>query len=104
MMKRFRLAALSAVCCLAMLTTATAVIPDAAGTLPVLGAETKAGKVVTAPVASKPVSTKTVDGNPSDWIGEITRVGGSSIYSHGEYVYQDFLMDDWGADDGFDAG
>lgn len=37
------------------------------------------------------------------WKGESSRIGGSSRYSHGEHVYQDYLYDAWGADDGTDA-
>lgn len=50
-----------------------------------------------------PVAGKTVDGDPSDWVGSATRIGGSAVHSRGEYVYQDFLFDDAGADDGRDA-
>ena len=103
-MRRLRLTALAAATCLAALTTAGAVIPDVVGTTPILGAETPAGAIAAHVVAPEASSAKTVDGSVGDWTGDITRLGGSAIYSKGEYVYQDFLMDDWGADDGYDAG
>ena len=37
------------------------------------------------------------------WKGISSQIGGTSVYSHGEHVYQDFLYDAWGADDGADA-
>jgi poly(3-hydroxybutyrate) depolymerase len=43
-----------------------------------------------------------VDGQIDDWVGESTRLGGTALYSRGEYVYQDYLFDDHGADDGQD--
>ena len=69
---------------------------------PILGAETKVGSLIVSdaqPVAPMP---KTVDGNVSDWTGVPTRLAGTAIYSHGEYVYQDHIDDAWGADDGTD--
>ncbi|HEV2686089.1 MAG TPA: prolyl oligopeptidase family serine peptidase [Actinomycetota bacterium] len=47
-------------------------------------------------------SPKSIDGNVSDWTGVPTRLAGTSIYSRGEYVYQDHIDDAWGADDGTD--
>jgi len=46
--------------------------------------------------------TYTVDGDPSEWIGSPTMVGGTSIYSRGELVYTDYVGDDHGADNGED--
>lgn len=46
---------------------------------------------------------KTVDGDPSDWVGRVTGFGGTAVYSAGEYVYQDHVFDARGADDGADA-
>lgn len=45
----------------------------------------------------------TVDGDPSDWQGTPTRLGGTTVLDAGELVYQGFLFDDHGADDGKDA-
>jgi len=100
---RIKLASLSLVAVVATASSAQAVIPDAVPDLPVLGAETPAGSIATSVVAPVAPSPKTVDGDPSDWTGQSTRLGGTSIYSRGEFVYQDYLNDDWGADDGFDA-
>jgi dienelactone hydrolase/antitoxin (DNA-binding transcriptional repressor) of toxin-antitoxin stability system len=41
---------------------------------------------------------RTIDGDPSDWTGETTRLGGTSQVSHGEFIYQDYVYDDYGAD------
>lgn len=82
---------------------AQAIIPDAVPDLPLLGAQVPRGTLVSRdadPVAPTP---KVVDGDISDWTGESTLFGGTSILSHGELVYQDHVMDDWGADDGQDA-
>lgn len=36
----------------------------------------------------------------SEWTAEPTLVGGTSRYDHGEWVYNDFVFDDYGADTG----
>ncbi len=46
---------------------------------------------------------KKVDGSIGDWTGAAARYGGASTYSRGEFIYQDFLFDDYGADNGDDA-
>jgi dienelactone hydrolase len=46
--------------------------------------------------------TYVADGDPSEWIGEPTFVGGTSRYSRGELVYSDYVGDDHGADNGED--
>ena len=90
-------------CVLAVSWSAGAVIPEQVPDLPVLTPDTARGDIVVAPAAPVAPSTKTVDGDVSDWIGTPTRLGGTAIYSAGEYVYSDFIGDDWGADDGRDA-
>lgn len=45
---------------------------------------------------------KVVDGDPSDWVGEPSRIGGTSRYDRGEHVHSDYVHDAWGADDGQD--
>jgi dienelactone hydrolase len=50
--------------------------------------------------AASPATTRTVDGRVGDWIGSTSGVGGTSQYSSGEFVYQDHLFDDLGADTG----
>ncbi len=77
-------------------------VPD--GVEPVLASEPLArGGIEIGETTRGEVAPKTIDGDPSDWIGTGTRLGGTTIYSHGEYIYQDFLFDDAGADDGRDA-
>ena len=83
-------------------TLGWAVIPDAAPDLPVLVSATPAGNIALTTAAAEAPSPKTIDGDVSDWTGQITRLGGSALYSKGEYVYQDYLGDAWGGDDGFD--
>ncbi len=90
-------------CALALAASAHAVIPEQAPDLPVLGAETPRGHITVTPAAPLTPSPKVVDGDVSDWIGTATRLGGTAVYSAGEYVYQDYLGDDAGADDGQDV-
>jgi pimeloyl-ACP methyl ester carboxylesterase len=90
-------------CVLAVSWSAAAVIPEQVPDLPVLTPETAPGRIVVAPAPSIAPSAKTVNGDVSDWIGAPTRLGGTAIYSAGEYVYSDFIGDDWGSDDGRDA-
>ena len=99
---RFRLPGLIALSLVLVAASARAVLPPGPD-LPVLTAETTPGHISTHDEAPRTPSTKVIDGDPSDWIGSPTRLGGSAIYSAGEYVYQDFLTDDHGADDGRDA-
>ncbi|HVL90082.1 MAG TPA: hypothetical protein VM841_07600 [Actinomycetota bacterium] len=98
-----RIAALILAVCSAVAATAVAV-PEAVPKVPVLTPETKTGSIVRHAAPNQPPTAKVVDGNASDWTGEITRLGGTAVYSRGEYVYQDYLGDAWGADDGYDAG
>ncbi len=46
------------------------------------------------------VSRRRVDGRVSDWRGETSGFGGTWQYSAGEFVYQDHLFDDLGANTG----
>ena len=69
---------------------------------PVLAEPVDRGEVVLTEVAPRTPSTKTIDGDASDWIGEPTRLGGTSRFDAGEYVHSDFLFDAYGADDGRD--
>lgn len=80
------------------------VIPEQVPDLPVLGAQAYRGNdLIVSPAAPTTPTPKVVDGSVDDWTGDISRFGGTAIYSRGEYVYQDYLMDDWGADDGVDT-
>jgi pimeloyl-ACP methyl ester carboxylesterase len=82
---------------------AVALLPGGAPDLPVLGPETPRGVVLRAPAAPERPTPKVVDGDVSDWVGARPGLGGVAAYSAGEYVYQDYPNDDFGADDGRDA-
>jgi pimeloyl-ACP methyl ester carboxylesterase len=99
---RLRIPILTFVCVLALAAGAGAIIPEQVPDFPVLGPETPRGHIAVADAEPRTPAVKTVDGDVSDWIGTATRLGGTAIYSAGEYVYQDYLTDDRGADDGRD--
>ncbi|GAC1412267.1 MAG: hypothetical protein NVSMB57_07640 [Actinomycetota bacterium] len=103
-MSRSKLAAVVLATCMVLPLTGHAAVPEAVPNLPFFGAETKTGSIIKAQAAPVAPTKKTVDGTINDWTGEGTRLGGTSIYSHGEFIYQDYIGDAWGADDGFDAG
>lgn len=71
--------------------------------LPVLSDEVPAGSGSYIQVDGPQPSAKTIDGDASDWVGTPSHYGGTSVYSGGEFVYQDHLFDAHGADDGRDA-
>jgi predicted esterase len=80
------------------------VVPDPAPELPVLGAGVRAGTgLAYTPGTQVAPSAKTVDGEIDDWTGSSTRLAGTAVYSRGEFVYQDYYYDGYGADDGQDA-
>ncbi|HET6911112.1 MAG TPA: prolyl oligopeptidase family serine peptidase [Mycobacteriales bacterium] len=54
-------------------------------------------RVLSAGATTAPV---TVDGNISDWTGQSSGIGGSTQLSGGEFIYQDHIWDDLGADTG----
>ena len=88
--------------------SALASLPASAGPgpvpeLPVLSEQSRRGGFMPGQAASVDPTPKRVDGLIGDWVGESTRYGGTAVYSRGEYVYQDYLFDDHGADDGQDA-
>jgi hypothetical protein len=89
-------------CVLAVGGSAAGVIPESVPDVPVLVAEIAPGRLKTASAPDVSPAPKTVDGEVADWVGVPTRLGGTAIYSAGEYVYSDFTGDDWGADDGHD--
>lgn len=81
-----------------------AVIPEAVPDLPVAVAQAPRGTgLITHSTGLVTPTAKVVDGNIDDWTGGISRYAGTAIYSHGEYVYQDYIADNWGADDGQDT-
>ncbi|HYI46631.1 MAG TPA: hypothetical protein VE174_14330, partial [Actinomycetota bacterium] len=71
--------------------------------LPVFSKQVPAGGGSTTEVPGPAPVAKTIDGNISDWVGTPTRYGGTSVYSAGEFVYQDHIFDATGPDDGRDA-
>ena len=75
-------------------------IPDA---LLVLSSPLARGQLVATGVAPVTPSAKTVDGDPSDWLGRSPHIGGSQTVFAGEHIYTDFIFDARGADDGDDA-
>ena len=77
--------------------------PDQVTDVPVLAREVPRGVLLTSPADPADPSRKVVDGDISDWTGDISRFGGTAIYSHGELVYQDHLFDATGPDDGRDT-
>ena len=100
---RIRVCLAAGLAALCLASAAGAIIPEQVPDLPVLGPETPRGHIATTAVSPVTSSPKIVDGDPSDWIGASTRLGGTAIYSAGEYVYQDYLNDDHGVDDGRDV-
>jgi hypothetical protein len=65
--------------------------------------QTPRGDLANTPAAPGTPSAKTVDGNPDDWQGLPTRIGGTVRLDRGEHIYTDYLFDAYGADDGTDA-
>jgi len=105
---RRRLAALVAALAAFSLTGALPVDPiDVPAEVPDRGpvlAETIArGQVVPAGTSVTTPSSKIVDGDPSDWIGQSSRMSGSTVWDAGEHIHTDFLFDAHGADNGGDA-
>lgn len=55
---------------------------------------------VDGPGAQQPAqaaSAHTADGDDSDWTGRPTFLGGVATYNAGEFIYSDFIHDDYGA-------
>lgn len=75
----------------------------AAQEVPILAARLRPGVVALEPQAPRSPQPKVVDGDPSDWIGEGTGLAGTTLRSAGELVYEDFVFDAHGADDGLDT-
>ncbi|MGH2694435.1 MAG: hypothetical protein ACRDJJ_06400, partial [Actinomycetota bacterium] len=66
---------------------------------PVVGAGVTRGRGRTVFVGHDPTTAKRIDGEISDWKGKSSRFAGTSVYSGGEYIYQDHLFDAFGAAD-----
>lgn len=75
-------------------------VPDV---LPALSRPLVRGGLVSEALPPVVPSHKTVDGNPSDWAGASSYLGGTQHWSAGEHVYTDYLFDARGADNGDDA-
>lgn len=75
-------------------------LPDA---LPALSRPLTRGSLVATNADTIQPSAKTVDGDPSDWLGSSANFGGSQQFHAGEHIYTDFIFDARGADDGDDA-
>ncbi len=71
--------------------------------LPVSSYPLPRGGLARCAAAVKTPSAKIVDGDPSDWIGEPSRTGGTTRMDAGESIHTEFLFDAFGADDGSDA-
>ena len=78
-------------------------IPEPAPELPVFHGETARGSLVIDGTTRARRADKVVDGAIADWTGIGSRLGGTSVRSHGELIYSDYLFDAFGADDGGDA-
>ncbi|MCI5063916.1 MAG: hypothetical protein MRY71_13325 [Algiphilus sp.] len=58
----------------------------------------------TVPRGDLVVVADTTDPAPAGrWAGTASRLGGTAHYSRGEHIYNDYVFDAWGADDGDDA-
>ena len=75
---------------------------DLPADVPVLSGDVKRGVAVVAAVDPVTPTPKTVDGSIGDWVGDNPRFAGFATYSEGELIYQDYLFDAYGADDGED--
>ena len=69
---------------------------------PVARPEVPAGKGTTVGIAPRKAGPRKVDGDRSDWDGQLPGFGGVLMYSHGELVYEDHIFDAYGADNGQD--
>ncbi len=78
-------------------------LPPPGVSLPVLRSEIPRAPAPPVAVAPRQDGPRTVDGDPSDWTGDLPGFGGATqYYSAGELVYQDHLFDSTGADEGQD--
>ena len=102
-MKRRRLLLAATAVSVCVTGTAVALPGPLEDQAPVLSRETARGGHQLVSLDPVVPSAKTVDGDPSDWIGTATGFGGTIVRSAGELVYTDHLFDAHGADDGGDA-
>ena len=88
---------------LALVPATASALPVQGVTLPVFRAEVPAGGGTLKSLAPASDPARTVDGNVSDWTGQLPGYGGAMIYSHGELVYQDHIFDAYGPADNYEA-
>lgn len=93
---------ITAVVAMVMPATANA-LPRRGVTLPVFRTQVPAGRGRVVNLAPAFDPTRTVDGNVSDWTGQLPGFGGAEIYSHGELVYEDHILDAYGPADNYEA-
>ena len=86
-----------------LLPASASALPVQGVTLPVFRTEVPAGSGTATPLAPAFDPPRTVDGNVSDWTGQLPGYGGALIYSHGELVYQDHIFDAYGPADAYEA-
>jgi dienelactone hydrolase len=84
-------------------TTPDAVPQHPLDLVPVLSYPLHRGGLIRCPAPRRMPSLKAIDGDPQDWIGELPRFGGALRLDAGELIYNDYLFDAYGADDGVDA-
>ncbi|MBW3662918.1 MAG: prolyl oligopeptidase family serine peptidase [Actinobacteria bacterium] len=100
---RGRSSSLALVAALGLVAAAPSIIPDEVpDQLPVLSDAVDRGSLVVEELAPAAPSSKTVDGDPSDWVGTSVHIAGTSHYDHGELIHTDYLWDAYGADAGED--
>src|SRR5438270_1444211 len=68
--------------------------------IPVFSTEVPAGHGTAVPLRPASDPPRVVDGRIDDWRGRPTGFGGTTIYSHGELVYQDHIFDACGPANG----
>jgi poly(3-hydroxybutyrate) depolymerase len=66
---------------------------------PLVGASVPRGTGHNVAIAAQAPSGKHADGDVADWAGQPSRFAGTSVYSAGEFIYQDHLFDAFGAAD-----
>lgn len=71
--------------------------------LPVLSYPIPRGQLFVCGQSAGTPGPKNIDGDPADWVGQPSRIGGSTRLYAGELIHSDFLFDAYGADDGTDA-
>ena len=87
----------------AAVTATTATVATADIEPPILHAVQKRGTAIISPLRAVAPTAKVVDGKTRDWTGAAPGFSGLASYSRGELIYDDYLFDAFGAEDGDDA-